>query len=113
MPVPATITLSRPKDFSAGCARPLKVLVDGREMGTIAAGERLALQVSPGRHRVQVRQDTVRSDECPVTVEEGASRSLECGSYIRGWMMLFIILWFWRPLVPGKLFFVKATGRAS
>lgn len=111
--MPATITLWRPKDFSAGCARPLKVLVDGREMGTIAAGQRLSLQVSPGGHKVQVRQDTARSDECPVTVEEGASRSLECGSYIRGWMTLFIIFWFWRPLVAGKLFFVKAAGRTS
>jgi hypothetical protein len=92
--------------------RPFQVLVDGKPVGVIKSGGSASYPLPAGTHRVQVKQDTVRSDELRVQVQEGATTDLECGSYIKGWGMLLFVFWVWRTFVVGKLFYLRPTGRA-
>lgn len=105
--MPATITLARSSGLGPGCARPLQVLIDGKKAGSIKAGETTQYPVSAGAHRVQVKQDLSPSDEVTVRVDEGAVQALECGCYVEGWRFFFFILWVWRVLIPGKLFYLR------
>ncbi len=107
----ATIRLSRSGAMSPGCLRPLQVLVDQKKVQPIKAGETQEYVVMPGVHRIQVKQDFSPSTELRVSVEEGAAKALECGSFIEGWKTFFFIFWTWRVLVPGKLFYVREPGR--
>jgi hypothetical protein len=85
----------------------LQVLVDGKVVGLIKSGETRDFPVPPGRRRVQVRQDFLRSDELAVSADDGGVCVLECGSYVEGWTFFIILFWLWRTLVPGKLFYVR------
>jgi hypothetical protein len=108
----ATIHLTRRGGLGPGCARPLQVLIDGKKAEPIKCAETRVYTVSAGAHRLQVKQDFCASEEFALRLEEGATQALECGCFVEGPVFFLFIVWFWRTLVPGRLFYVRrATGR--
>lgn len=108
----ATIKLTRTSGMEPGCARPLQVYIDGKKSQPIKAGETRSYTVTPGPHRIQVKQDFSASLELKLPTEDGAIHALECGSYVRGWQIVFFLLWTWRVFAPGKLFYLRRkSGR--
>lgn len=59
--------------------RDYLILVDGSEAGRIGNGGNVRLQVTPGRHRVQLKLDRCASPALDVDVADGAAQLLDCG----------------------------------
>jgi hypothetical protein len=53
----AYIVLRRPSGHWRDSLRSYRVLLDGREVSKIKAGEELSLAVTPGRHNIAVKID--------------------------------------------------------
>jgi hypothetical protein len=110
----ATIRLTRGAGMSPGVARPLQVLLDGKKVAPIKAGQTVEYRVEPGHHRLRVKQDCCASTELTLTMADASTVALECGCFIQGWKLFLIVLWAWRVFVPGKLFWLKRkSGRTA
>jgi hypothetical protein len=70
MTVIATLLVVRPPKSGPGAYR---IVVDGEVKGKIAAGEELALALTPGKHRVSARIDWTGSPEVGVHLGSGAT----------------------------------------
>jgi hypothetical protein len=81
MTMPATVKLSRRGWGSSHSrrARPWKVEVDGKTVGTIPNEETVELQVEPGRHALRVRSmQFLTSPEEPFEADEGQVVGFSC-----------------------------------
>lgn len=67
----ATIAVTR-GDGGVGVFRAMTVLVDGRKAASVLTGNRAALEVPAGSHRVSARMDWARSPDLAVDVSGGA-----------------------------------------
>ncbi len=74
MTVIATLVVLRPARSGPGT---YKIIVDGEEKGQVAAGQELALALSPGTHRIRARIDWTGSPEIPVHLGPGATVKLK------------------------------------
>jgi hypothetical protein len=98
------IALTRAIDH-CGFARLLGVLIDGREVGGVAYGQREEFFLPPGIHFVEVCMDWCRSKPYEVCVQPGEIVELEGGMRLRGWA------WHWGLLsaflAPGSMFMIR------
>jgi hypothetical protein len=72
--------------------RAYKVVLDSNIVGEIREGQQLELNVTPGKHRMQLKIDWVYSNMVDF---EMCDRDIEfqCGSNMRGFKILFSILY--------------------
>jgi hypothetical protein len=100
------LSIRRPSQWT-GSIRHLQVYVDRRNVGSLSSGEQRLFPVDPGQHTVGVRMDWSRSELFPVTVGEGETVNLECGSPVRGWRLLMALYY---VLFPSRWWYVKRVG---
>lgn len=68
----------------ADLLRAYKIIVDGRQVGTIRRGKEFSFGVAPGQHSIWLRIDWAESNKLDF-VSDGSSLELECGSNFSGW----------------------------
>ncbi len=107
----ATLRLTRRGGMSPGCARVLKVELDGKMVQPIGAGKSVDYPLGPGGHRIRVKQDWLWSEQATFQVKDGDVAPMDCGCLVEGWITLLIPFWFWRTLVPRTLWFVRRAER--
>jgi hypothetical protein len=93
LPSPVTtgsLAVSRPRQY-ADMLRDYRIILDGREVGTVSRGAELRLDLPIGEHEVVARIDWARSNFFKVMIREGELTELEVGSNIYGWRFLAII----------------------
>ena len=73
----AHVRLIRP-DSWRGRLSAYKVIIDGKKQGTIKNDETRKFEISPGRHRVQVRINWTGSRPLDISVRPDSTVSLEC-----------------------------------
>jgi hypothetical protein len=59
--------------------RAYRIFVDGRKVGKISENSEVRIQVSAGKHSVQLKIDWCSSRELVVSVTAGLSTVLQCG----------------------------------
>ncbi|HET6816204.1 MAG TPA: hypothetical protein VFH66_03135 [Mycobacteriales bacterium] len=85
----ASIKITRDPAVWRDRGRAYKVLIDGRQAGTVRHGETFVTSVSPGTHSVRLRIDWTGSQEVQVAVAPGATTSLVCAAGGSSWTALF------------------------
>ena len=65
--------------------RKYKVWLNGEQETEIANGEKLVIEVKPGRHKIYLKLDWCKSKELILNLEAGAEIELICGSRLVGW----------------------------
>jgi hypothetical protein len=68
--------------------RPIRVCVDGREVGTVRNGETMDFVVEVGEHDVYAAIDWVRSETVRVACAAGTPAVLRLSSPLTGWKLL-------------------------
>jgi hypothetical protein len=83
----ATLMLVRPKQWCDRLRR-YRVLIDGAEVGRLAAGTELRVELPEGEHDVVAKIDWARSNRLTLTTRAGETTELEVGANARGWLLL-------------------------
>ena len=87
---PGTLVISRARDH-ADMLRRYRIVLNGREVGTIKRGGELRVTVPAGDHEVVARIDWAGSNALTVGVRAGEITELEVGSSIEGWRFLAVL----------------------
>jgi hypothetical protein len=66
--------------FIDDIAAPMRVFIDGREVGDLWANQIKYFDVKPGTHTVQLRQYIVRFNKLVISAEDGQTVELACWS---------------------------------
>lgn len=74
----SSIEISRPAGGYTDRARAYQVLVDGREVGKLRDGQRITVDVPPGRHEVFARIDWCLSPTVVLELAAGEKACLVC-----------------------------------
>jgi hypothetical protein len=74
----AEIALRRLGDQRVDRRRAYRIFLDGRKVGAIRSGESQKLEVSPGRHGLQLKIDWCSSEKLSVEAKDDAVVSLVC-----------------------------------
>jgi len=77
-----------------------KVFIDGELKGRIWSGEALAFDVSPGRHRVQIRMQLLRSTPLDVDLAEDQIVFVRCDLAPFAWSLPYYYYLVRREVVP-------------
>jgi hypothetical protein len=84
VPESQIITIRRPAQFGSG-DRAYRVVIDGREAGTLGQGETCRIPVSAGLHTLQLkagwcssRRLQVELDQRPLTFDCGSNTHCDC-----------------------------------
>lgn len=81
----------------ADALRKYRIVVGGTEVGEVAAGGELQLDLPVGRHTVVARIDWCSSNTVTLDVEAQSWQELEVGSPLRGWRLslgvLYVFFW--------------------
>jgi len=72
--------------------RAYKIVLDGNVVGEINNGQQLELNVTPGKHRLNLKIDWCRSNILDFEMN-GNTIEFECGSNLRGIKVLLSILY--------------------
>ena len=101
----AEIRIHRPF-FYVGCARKLKVMIDGEKVGGVGSGKTEVFQVSESPHWVQVSMDWCTSEAIQVdpTLGDGAEVKVEFASFFESMIYPFV--------APSKLFRLSSESQA-
>jgi hypothetical protein len=83
------ITVARRAD-STNILRGYEVLVDGKPVGTIAAGAVSHFPVKDGRHTVAIRVDWCKCQDLPVEKRADENVLLWCGATYNDWRCIFM-----------------------
>ena len=78
------IRIQRRKSF-CDVLRSYKVTLDGVDTTTLRNGETVTLQLTPGRHRLELNIDWCGSEEIQFDAEPGECVAFNCGSALNGW----------------------------
>lgn len=78
------------KSQLANRMRAYKVILDGQSVGEVRNGEDFHCDLSPGKHRLQLKVDWCGSNVVEFEVQAGQSLAFSCGCILRGWL-------FWVP----------------
>lgn len=90
----AKIIIKRKKALWQDRARQYNILVDGREVASVASGAAVEIEVEPGKHVVQMKIDWCNSQKFDVDVGAEQTVTLECGPNASPFLALFYItLW--------------------
>ena len=77
--------------------RDYEIYVDGELEAELSEGEKVEIEVSPGKHTVLAQIDWCKSRELELDLEAGAKEELICGSRLEGWKVwLFLFYLFLR-----------------
>lgn len=115
-----TLNLVRPTQW-CDRLRNYRILVDGEEVGRLAAGAELRVELPEGEHEVVAKIDWARSNRLPLLIRAGEETELEVGANARGWLLLagiyFATVGFWhylylRPRVTGFPVVMSGTTAA-
>ena len=88
------ITIHRPHEHF-GMLRKLWIFVDGNKTAFLKNGERISLDLAPGKHEIFISSDYLKSNRLKLVLASEETVCLECGSTLRGIRIcftLFIIL---------------------
>lgn len=88
------ITIHRPHEHF-GMLRKLWIFVDGNKTAFLKNGERISLDLAPGKHEIFISSDYLKSNRLELVLDSEETVRLECGSTLRGirfYLSLFIIL---------------------
>ncbi len=72
----SAIAVVRIPSSLGGTARRYKLLIDGKECGSLAGADEVIVAVEPGEHEVQARIDWTESDVLRITAEPDETISL-------------------------------------
>jgi hypothetical protein len=86
-------------------ARKYKVLVDAREIGTVADGETQEFRLEPGEHSLRLKLDWAGSATVPLTLAAGEVAAFQCRPGGRSWSAL------WQSIFARKRYIVLEPGR--
>ncbi|MFU8803376.1 MAG: hypothetical protein ACNA8W_06170 [Bradymonadaceae bacterium] len=73
--------------------RAYVVEIDGEPKGKLTQGQRVVIDVPPGRHQIRVTIDWCSSKTIDFELLPGQRRQFWCGSNITGWRLLFVMLY--------------------
>lgn len=73
-------------------SRAYKIQLDGEPVGEIRWGEDLELDVPEGKHELRASIDWCRTPPIEF-VSDGSDVEFECGSGVRGWRLLLVLLY--------------------
>lgn len=82
-----TLILTRPRQW-ADRLRRYRILVDGREVARLKAGEELRLELPAGEHRMIAQIDWCTSNLLPFGIRPNETTEIEVGASARGWSLL-------------------------
>jgi hypothetical protein len=88
------LTVAPFRAFADDVAAPMRVFIDGHEVGDLWANQIKYFDVKPGTHTVQLRQYIVRFNKLVVSTEGGQTVELACWS--AKWAFLSKVL-SWTP----------------
>lgn len=77
----------------ADSLRAYRLFIDGVFVGEINTGSEVEFEVSAGLHEVIARIDWCSSNRLEVDIPERSVRSLEVGSNLGGWRLIFGLLY--------------------
>ncbi|WP_088044252.1 hypothetical protein [Bacillus sp. EAC] len=69
--------------------RSYKVFIDSKVVGKIKDGERLTLEVAPGKHSIYLEIDWCKSNNIKFNSKQNEITQFNCGSNIKGVKILF------------------------
>ena len=101
------ITVARRADPTS-ILRSYKVLIDGKSVGTIAAGAVEQFPVKDGRHTISIRVDWCRSQELPIEKRADENVLLWCGATYNDWRCIFMGF-----LQPKKYVYVRPASASD
>ena len=84
----ASISLTRDSGY-ADRIRDYLVMLDGKEIGSIADGESKEFVVPPGNHDLRLKIDWCGSRVAKIELKVGENIAFRCGSALRGYKLLF------------------------
>ena len=88
------ITIHRPHEHF-GMLRKLWIFVDGNKTAFLKNGERISLDLAPGKHEIFISSDYLKSNRLELDLDSEEEVVLNCGSTLTGirfYLSLFIIL---------------------
>ena len=88
------IAIHRPREYF-GKLRKLWIFVDGVKTAFLKIGERISLDLAPGKHEIFISSDYLKSNRLKLVLDSEETVRLECGSTLRGIRIcftLFIVL---------------------
>lgn len=103
-----TIMLRRERAW-LGYLQPWAIVVDGKQVGRVSAGETIRLLLSTGRHSVAVRLGLAASKPLDVHVGSNDTLHLRCAPAMRGWNVLFLAP-VYDLMFPTRTLVVSADG---
>ncbi len=86
------LRFQRPTQFT-DWLRAYRLFIDGVCVGEINAGSEVEFEVSAGIHEIIARIDWCSSNRLEVAIPERSLRSLEVGSNLSNWRLLFGFLY--------------------
>ena len=86
----AYLIVRRPVAFGDK-GRNYRIIVDGKDCGTIAERGEARIAVDPGRHVVRMKIDWCWSEPLEIDVQAGSERVLECGPNANPFLVLLYI----------------------
>jgi hypothetical protein len=73
--------------------RAYRIEIDGVVIGSVRAGQSLALPVKSGRHSIALRIDWCGSGNVEFEVRKDEQAVFDCGSNLAGWRMLLALVY--------------------
>jgi hypothetical protein len=73
----AVLVVSRPEPWR-GSWRAVRIVLDGKKIARIRRGQRVSISLPPGRHRLQVRADLLRSASLEFELRPGEEAAFIC-----------------------------------
>lgn len=91
------INVKREKQY-ADSLRKYKVVLDGKEIDTISRGKEKEFQITPGKHKIQLKVDWCQSNEIEFKIKKNEILNFVCGSNLKGLKLFLSLLYitFWR-----------------
>jgi len=88
----AKLTISRPS-YYPDRLRTYKIMLDGKEIGGIKAGETFSSNIPVGNHSVFLKIDWCRSNSIDFTANVDSQIQLLCGSSLEGWRIIIAVIY--------------------
>ncbi len=96
-----TLILVRPKQW-CDRLRNYRILVDGAEVGRLAPGAELRVELPEGEREIVAKIDWARSNRLRLDIRAGEATELEVGANAQGWLLVagiyFATIGFWQYL---------------
>jgi hypothetical protein len=85
------ISLKREQQY-ADSLRKYTLFLDGKESGTISKDEEKKIQISPGKHNIELKIDWCTSNKLEFEIKPNQKLNFFCGSNLKGFKLFFLSL---------------------